>query len=113
MNKNLTQISGLIFLCLMLISFTAAAQGGDVPVKNIDLGVTALTLAVGESYTFDVSIEPAEAIVHTLNWMVTDESVMSIDPLTDTITALADGEPELFAESIDQFSYAVCHVTDS
>ena len=60
-----------------------------------------------------MTIEPAEAIIQSLDWMVTDESVMSIDPLTNTITALADGEADLFAESIDQFSYAVCHVTDS
>ena len=110
-NKHFTRKLLPVFLCLMLISFSAAAQSGDVPTEKIDLGVTSLNLAVGESYTFDVTIEPAEAIIQSLDWMVTDESVISIDPLTDTITALKEGEADLFAESIDQFSYAVCHVT--
>ena len=34
-----------------------------------------------------------------------------MDPLTDTVTALADGEARIFAESFDQASYDVCIVT--
>lgn len=102
-------------LCLLLVSLPAAAQEEDYvpyqPITKIDLGVTDLHLAAGESYTFNVTYEPAETILTTLMWYVTDESVISIDPLTNTVTALQDGEARIFAESIDEISYAVCNVT--
>lgn len=105
----------LSFLCLVLLSFPAFSQDEEFvsyePITKVDLGVTSLNLAVGESYTFDVSFEPADTILRTLDWYVTDESVVRIDPLTDTVTALANGEARIFAESFDQFSYAVCTVT--
>ena len=105
----------LALLCLMLFSIPATAQEEEVeipgPVRKIDLGVESLHLNVGESYSFQVRFEPAATSLTTLDWTVTDERVLSIDPQTDTITALADGEARLFAESFDGFAYAVCNVT--
>ena len=86
----------LSFLCLVLLSFPAFSQDEEFvsyePITKVDLGVTSLNLAVGESYTFEVSFEPADTILRTLDWYVTDESVVRIDPLTDTVTALANGK---------------------
>ncbi|MBQ6341614.1 MAG: S8 family serine peptidase [Anaerolineaceae bacterium] len=104
-----------LLLCLMLCSFPAAAQEDDYvpyqPITKIDLGVSDLHLEAGESYTFSVTYEPADTVLTTLVWYVTDESVLSVDPLTNTVTALQDGEARIFAESIDEISYAVCSVT--
>ena len=105
----------LALLCLVMVSLPVSAQDGDYvpyePITKIDLGVSSLNLAVGESYTFDVTYEPENTILTTLEWYITDEQVLSVDPLTSTVTALADGEARVFAESIDGVSYAVCDVT--
>ena len=107
----------LFLAVLLIIICTAAAVQGDAavklsnqPITKVDLGVTSLELKVGESYTFRVTFEPENTILDTLDWYVTDERVISVDPLTGTITALAEGEARIFAESIDGISYAVCDV---
>ena len=91
------------------------AQDDDLPpyepITEISLGVESLNLSVGESYTFQVTYVPEDTVLTTLNWFVSDESVISLDPYTFTVTALKDGEARIFAESFDQFSYAVCTVT--
>ena len=105
----------LSFLCLILSSLPVFSQDENSesysPITKVDLGVSSLNLSVGESYTFDVAFTPADTVLRTLDWYVTDESVISIDPLTDTVTALANGEARVFAESFDRFSFAVCTVT--
>ena len=102
-------------MCLVLTGFTPAMQNAyatqSEPITKIDLGVTELNLSVGESYTFNVRYEPEDTVLTTLDWQVTDDSVITVDPLTDTVTALANGEARIFAESFDGFSYAVCTVT--
>ena len=104
----------LLLFCLLAV-FPVYAQEEDAvrsaSITKVDLGVDSLDLAVGESYTFDVAFEPADTVLQTLDWYVTDEDVISIDPLTDTVTALAAGEARILAESFDGFSYAVCTVT--
>ena len=119
MEKGIPRFSVLLiwlsFLCLVLFDLPVFSQDEEfipyAPITKVDLGVTSLSLAAGESYTFAVSFEPADTILRTLDWYVTDESVIRIDPLTDTVTALANGEARIFAESFDRFSYAVCTVT--
>ena len=103
-----------VLLCLILCTRPVCAQVEDnyryAPITKVDLGVTSLELAAGESYTFHVTFEPENNILDTLTWYVTDERVISIDPRTNTVTALADGEARIFAESMDEISYAVCDV---
>ena len=109
------KILSFVLFCLVLFTLPVMAQDEEIvpggPITKIDLGVESLNLGVGESYTFNVSFEPEKTVLRTLDWYVSDESVISIDPLTDTVTALANGEARVFAESFDQFSYAVCTVT--
>ena len=104
-----------LLTCLVLLSIPAAAQdtghGSYSPVRHIDLGVTSLTLNPGESYEFQITYEPADPSIRTLTWYVTDERVIRVDPMTAVVTALADGEAGIFAESMDGFSHAVCTVT--
>ena len=114
-NKHLMVLSFLVLLCLTLSGLPAAAQGENLgyegPIMNVDLGITSLSLSVGESYTFQVTFEPEDNPFKTLKWFVTDESVIQIDPLTDTVAALADGEACIYVETLDQAAHAVCNVT--
>lgn len=104
-----------IFTCLLLLNIPAAAQDtkpvSNSPVTHIDLGVTALTLEPGESYEFHITYEPADPDITTLSWYVTDERVVQVDPMDAVVTALAEGEAQIFAQSMDGFSHAVCTVT--
>ena len=114
-NKHFGILFILVLLHLMMFTLPVPAQDEDYvspgPITGIDLGVSALQLSPGESYTFQIKFEPADTVLTTLDWYVTDENVISIDPLTDTVTALSNGTARIFAESFDQFSYAVCDVT--
>ena len=87
-------LSLLISLSFSIIPVTAQDEDTETsgPITKIDLGVSSLQLAVGESYTFQVKYEPEDTVLTTLDWYVSDESVLSLDPLTATITALAEGE---------------------
>ena len=109
------KILSFILFCLVLFYLPVMAQDEEIvsngPITKVDLGVDSLNLAVGESYTFQVTFEPENTDLTTLDWYITDESVISIDPLTDTVTALAEGEARIFAESFDQASYDICTVT--
>ena len=110
---RIKKILSFVLFCLVLFSLPVSAQDAVVspgPITSIDLGVSSLNLKVGESYTFNVRYIPEDTILETLDWYVTDERVISIDPSTNTVTALADGEARIFAESFDQFSYDVCTV---
>ncbi len=104
-----------LLICNLFFTFPVFAQEEEYvpysPITKIDLGVTSLNLSVGESYTFHVTYEPENTVLTTLLWYVTDENVISIDPMTFTVTAKEDGEARIFAESLDEFSYAVCNVT--
>ncbi len=109
------KILSFVLFCLVLFYLPVLAQEEEIvsngPITKVDLGVDSLQLSVGESYTFHVTFEPENTDLTTLDWYVTDESVISIDPLTDTVTALAEGEARIFAESFDQASYDICTVT--
>ena len=98
----------IILLSLMSLCLPAGAQSekpkgesysyvtGSVrttyrPITKVDLGVSLLNLNVGESYTFKVSYEPAEPAYTHLYWTVSDETVISVDPVTFTVKALKPG----------------------
>lgn len=105
----------LFLTCFLFLNFPAAAQNAEpvskTPATHIDLGVTALTLEPGESYAFQITYEPEDPAVRTLNWYVTDERVVRVDPLTSVVTALAEGEARIFAQSMEGFAYTACNVT--
>ena len=104
-----------LLICILFFAFPVFAQDGEYvpysPITKIDLGVSSLHLSAGESYTFHVTYEPENTVITSLLWYVTDENVISIDPITFTVTAKEDGEARIFAESLDEVSYAVCNVT--
>ena len=117
--KKILQIP-YIFILTVLLLFTAlpgmaAGQNGGEQrsggsVTKIDLGIRELTLEAGESYTFRVTYEPENTAYPYLRWYSSDESVIRIDGLSFTVTALAPGNAVIYAESLDSVSHAVCSV---
>ncbi len=118
MKRESQRVGIFVFFLLvfnLFFTYPVFAQGEEYvpysPITKIDLGVASLNLSVGESYTFHVTYEPENTVLTTLLWHITDENVISIDPMTFTVTAKEDGEARIFAESLDEVSYAVCNVT--
>ncbi len=100
-----------VLICLIMALLLTASVLGFSPVIKIDLGKDDLTLEVGESYTFRVTYEPEEPSVHALKWNISDESVLEIDPVHFTVTALSAGTARILAESLDGYAYDICTVT--
>ena len=117
--KKAVQIPNIVIL-LVLLLFTALpvmAQGqnsGELkssqPVTMIDLGIHELTMEIGDTYTFNVTFEPENTAHPYLRWFSSDESVIQIDGINFTVTALAPGNAVIYAESLDYVSHAVCSV---
>lgn len=84
---------------------------GSAEPQKIDLGVETMTLEVGESYSFSVSYEPEDMAVHALKWSVSDDSVVTIDPVRFIVTALQAGTARILAESFEGYAYDICTVT--
>ncbi len=121
-HKTLFRAFGpLLFLFLLLMSLPASAQEINAdfdiskisyaPISKVDLGVSELTLEAGESYRFDVTFVPEFPAVPALGWFVADETVVSVDSATFTVTALSAGETTILAESLSGSAHAVCTVT--
>lgn len=102
-----------VLLCIFLALLITLPVLGTPPITKIDLGVDILTLEVGESYSFRVTYEPENPRYHALKWSVSDNSILEIDPVHFTVTALKAGTARILAESLDGFSYDICTVTVS
>ncbi len=110
--KPLHNLKRLLGLCLCIIMVSACfASAHAEPITAIDLGVDKLSLEAGETYTFNVKYEPEVPQFYSLNWFITDNSVIEIDGPTFTVKALNAGEADILAESFDGISFDVCHVT--
>ncbi len=102
-----------VLICLLFAAAAVSAADpaySKSPITNVDLGVTDLILDVGESYTFDVKFTPENTAFRLLSWFTTDDSVVSVDSKTDTVTALRPGSVRIYAESFDHASSAYCDV---
>ncbi len=97
-------------LCLLLVLLLSVPVAGSSNMSGIDLGVESLTLEIGENYSFQVIFEP-ETAIHALKWSVTDDSIISIDPVHYTVTGLQAGTARILAESFDGYAWDVCTVT--
>ncbi len=80
-------------------------------ITKLALGVEFLTLDIGETYRFDIKYEPAASDLPWLNWYISDETLLTIDPDELTVTAKAAGSVRIMAESFDGNVSAVCSVT--
>lgn len=59
-SNSIQKWSWTVLLCLIMVLFCASAVLGASLMTKIDLGVSELTLEVGESYRFRVTYEPEE-----------------------------------------------------
>ena len=111
-------LSVILYLFLAVTSAlaqTPAKSAGTPyqPIRKVDLGITSLTLEVGEKYTFSVSFDPKDSPVTRLTWFNTDNTVVAVNQLTNTVTVLTPGTARVMAESFDKEAYAVCEITVS
>lgn len=102
-------IFALYLLFVLLLNVPAANSSNT---SGINLAVESLTLEVGESYSFQVSYEP-ETAIHALKWSITDDSIISIDPVHYTVTGLRPGTARILAESFDGYAWDTCTITVS
>ncbi len=117
--KKAAKIPNIIIL-LFLLLFTAlpvmaaeqnsGKRKSNSPVTKIDLGIRELTMEPGDTYTFAVTYEPENTARPYLRWYSSDESVIRIDGVHFTVTALSPGNAVIYAESLDAVSHAVCSV---
>lgn len=122
MKTEFKRLSIIFFMiCCNLFSrisvFSQAPENGlqtnYQPIRKVDLGVESLTLEVGEKYAFSVNFEPEDPPVTRLTWFNTDNTVVAVNQLTNTVTALTPGTAKVMAESFDKEAYAVCEITVS
>ncbi len=79
-----------------------------VPVEEISLNVTSLSLVKGKSATLNATVMPSDATDKHVSWSSSAPSVVSVDA-SGKVTALAGGEADIFATAEEK--EAVCHVT--
>lgn len=108
-------LSVILYLFLAVTSVLAQNSTGTPyqPIRKVDLGVASLTIEVGEKYTFSVSFDPEDPPVTRLTWFNTDNTVIAVNQLTNTVTAMTPGTAKVMAESFDKEAYAVCEITVS
>ncbi len=115
--KNLSGFVFIFLICLSILILPVSAEDdfayGSSLITKIDLGVSDLTLGAGDTYTFHVTYEPENPAFPWLNWFVTNDNVVSIDPDTAVLTALSAGEARILAEDSEGVAFAICDVTVS
>ena len=120
MNNDFKRLAFVFFVIFIVFisGFSVFAQDPEnktgtsyQPVRSVDLGVTSLTLEPGETYTFSVSFEPEDPPVTRLTWFNTDNTVIGLNQLTNTVTAFTPGTARLMAESFDGEAWTVCEIT--
>lgn len=118
MKKTGQILNNLILFFLLLVTALPAAAAGqnsgeqrsNSPVTKIDLGIRELIMEAGDTYTFRVTYEPENTARPYLRWYSSDESVIQIDGIHFTVTALSPGNAVIYTESLDSVSHAVCSV---
>jgi len=103
----------LVVLCTFLVSVPVSAQSEVTyydPISEIDLGVDALTLEVGETYVFSLTHVPEETPNVFLNWYA-DDMTVTVDPEEHSVTALAAGTTRILVESNAGFAFDFCDIT--
>lgn len=93
--------SSLLVMPVVKIGETPEVEEDDetvVPVSNITLNTTSLTLPTSFSYTLTTTIAPSDATVQTANWSSSDASVATVDQNGVVIT-ISDGTAIITAEA--------------
>ncbi|NLW78070.1 MAG: hypothetical protein GXY32_01485 [Ruminococcaceae bacterium] len=96
-----TSVTGLVAECTVTVA---------ISVTSIELHESAVTVAMGNKYTLNTTILPANADVRTLSWQVDDPAVASVSA-TGVVMGLAPGSTVVRAVTDDGGFTAECVVT--
>nr|WP_240939049.1 Ig-like domain-containing protein [Cloacibacillus porcorum] len=88
------------------LSFTVAVSG--VPVTEVSLDLTELTLNIGESKKLTATVKPDDATYKAVTWTSADPAVASVDE-NGKVTALSAGTTVITARAGEKS--ATCTVT--
>ncbi|MBO4548664.1 MAG: Ig-like domain-containing protein, partial [Abditibacteriota bacterium] len=81
-----------------------------VPVTEVALDVSKLTLKVGETRTLKATVYPADASQQTVRWMSTDTAVATVDT-KGNVKAVGEGTAKIKVKTADGSFTASCKVT--
>lgn len=81
-----------------------------IPVSDVTLNKTELTLTEGESETLTATVKPDNATDKTLSWSSSDATVASVDD-NGKVTALKAGTATITVKTKDGEKTATCKVT--
>ena len=96
-----------------LLFHPARAEDDSVyyrPVTDIFLNVKELSMQVGDKVTLPLTWLPAETPNVFLKWY-TDDTTVSIDPVSLTVTALSAGKTRVLVDSNSGFAWDYCDIT--
>lgn len=83
---------------------------GDVRVTGVKLSDTQVTIGTGEGKTIKGIVTPSNALVFTMLWSSSDESIATVDTL-GTITGVSEGTCTITGKTLDGGYTATCEVT--
>lgn len=80
-------------------------------VESMKLNKRHLNLSVNDTATLTAAVSPKKATIKTAKWYTSDDSIVTVDPVTGEITALAPGKATVYALSNDGAYKSSCEVT--
>lgn len=93
--------------------FRIAVEGygttNTVPVTGVTLDKQELTLTVGDKYTLQASIKPANATNKDVTWKSLDTTVATVS--NGVVTAIKPGQANIVVTTVDGSHTALCRVT--
>lgn len=106
---TLGMFTAVLLMVLILPSFAASAETGDVPVTGISLNKTSSTLHTTQREQLIATVTPTNATNNQIVWTSSDTDVVTVSQ-TGTVTAIDFGEATVTATAADGSGvYATCH----
>ncbi len=81
-----------------------------VPVTKVKISDTNLTMTVGETKTLEASVKPKDATIKDVLWYTNNPLIATVDA-NGKVTAIAEGETEIYILSKDGYYKISCMVT--
>ncbi len=106
----------LILLLSILTVVFVGCESSDketaeqVRVTDIRVEPSKLTLDTGESYVLNVTVLPENADNKSVRWTSNDDNVVTVDPATGEVTAVAEGNAMVLAVAEDGNMSASCMI---
>jgi len=82
----------------------------DIPVTNVTLNKSSLTLTTGNSETLTANVAPSNATVKLISWTSSNYNVASVNS-GGRVTAIGSGTAVITAATVDGSKIASCNVT--